>query len=154
MSGIGELRSNAVSIVYWCGLVCIGAVGCSDSECTEATCVDAMTVNVEAATGAFLNGAYAISANAGNGVTQCTIVFGEDGVQDSCGAGFFITETRAMFSLTFPGTPDSVVFSVARGDSLLGDTVFVPVYDEIAPNGRECGPICLVATGDLVIPGR
>jgi len=45
--------------------------------------------------------------------------------------------------------PEEVELRLLRGDAELGSWSLQPDYQETAPNGYECGPVCQVASVDL-----
>jgi len=54
--------------------------------------------------------------------------------------------TRLYELITVPGTPAQVHVWQYVDDTVILDAATAPSYGEVAPNGRECGPICRQAT--------
>jgi len=148
-------------------LVCavISASGCDvlSKGCTLVGCEDGFTANVRSADGSFPSGAHRIEVLADTASLTCTFAypFARPGDNASCGVDLRVavweelacTETQCepipgkfYEAITVPGTPAQVHVWQYVDDMAILDAAVAPTYKEVAPNGRECGPICRQAT--------
>jgi hypothetical protein len=151
----------------------LGASGCNilSKGCTLVGCEDSFTANVRRADSSFPAGAHRIEVLADSAIRTCTFTypFAMPGDNPNCGLdlrvmvwpettctdttdGGVVTHqcdtipTRLYELITIPGTPGQVHVSQSVDDTTILDVAAAPSYQDVAPNGRECGPICRQAT--------
>ena len=124
-------------------------------DCTEMGCVDGLniTFNSEIKT----HGNYVFVVTLDDVTTTCeyTLPFistdGEYGNCDRDGISLTISGTaldESQHSIPYmyiPSSPESVSIEITRDGTSIASDSFSPEYEESAPNGKDCGPICYSA---------
>ena len=118
-------------------------------DCTEIGCEDAIFLTLESPSGVYDDGNWAVIIEDNNGQpgSRCTfsIVAGQpedpDCLLDPTVDGTIIVHLPA-------GHTDATI-TVLKDDVVAGELQTVIEYEEVAPNGFECGPVCSQA--DLTI---
>jgi len=153
----------------------MSASGCNalSKGCTLIGCQDSFGATVRSADGSFPSGAHRVEALADGTSLTCTFVYPDQGASTHlCDALDVIvwpetTCTDTMMdgavshscepipgkfyeSIALPGTPGQVHVWQYVDDTAVLDAAVAPSYQEFAPNGRECGPICRQATASLM----
>lgn len=150
----------------------MSAGGCDSRVCTLIGCSDGFSANVRSADGNFPSGVHRVEVLVDGASLTCTFVYPNDGTssQKMCDADLSVTvwsettcsETMMVSypcdpipgkfyeSIALPGTPGQVHVWQYVDDTAVLDAAVAPSYQEFAPNGRECGPICRQATASLM----
>lgn len=123
--------------------------------CTQIGCEDQVTVELTAASGALVEGAYEVTVVADGVPETCTLTIAADCdsgstcLQDStCYLAYLLSGPQRV-SLTVSGAPELV--TVERAGVEVGRASFSPEYEKLEPNGARCGPTCYVTTQELTI---
>jgi hypothetical protein len=151
------------------------AQGCSSKTCPTIGCSDQFTATVQRADGSFPSGAHRIEILADGVMTTCSFSYplatapGGGGTAPSCPSGMMVTvgqqevctQTTVNNSVATTCQPvpgqvrETIQISGAPGqvhawqyvdDVAALDTAAAPSYQDVAPNGKECGPICRQAS--------
>ena len=135
----------------------LSLVSCGESGeyCTEMGCIDGVQINFEP--DITTHGAYVFSVTM-DGITEIceyslpfTEESGEYGTCDGENIWLTISGTaldasqHSIPDMYIPLSPTSVSIEITRDDVLITSNTFEPEYEEFAPNGKECGPICYSA---------
>ena len=120
--------------------------------CTEMGCMDGLQINFTPAL--TTAGTYVFTATL-DGVTescQYTIPFVEEnGEYGSCDgenlqltiSGTALDESEhSIPEMYIPSSPTDVSIVITRDEVEIANQSFQPEYEEFAPNGKECGPVC------------
>jgi hypothetical protein len=139
--------------------------------CTLIGCVDSFTATARSDDGSFPSGAHRVEVLVDTASLTCafTFPFALAGDNPSCGIDLTVhvwQETtctdmtadagvthqcdlvpgRFHETITLPNTPGQVHVWQYVDDVPILDVAAAPSYQDVAPNGRECGPICRQAT--------
>jgi len=156
-------------------LVCIGIIllggaaavgGCGGKACKLVGCSDGFSASVRSADGSFPSGLHRIEVLADSAALTYTFTFPlEVGSIPVCG-GFSVmvfsattcTDTRCdpipgqfFETITVPGTPGQVHAWQYVDDAAILDAAAAPSYQDLAPNGVECGPVCRQASASWTL---
>ncbi len=163
-------------IVSCLACVVMSASGCDalSKGCTLIGCQDSFGATVRSADGSFPSGAHRVEVLADGTSLTCTFVYPSTSASSQlCDANLSVmvwpetTCTDTMMdgavshscepipgkfyeSIALPGTPGQVHVWQYVDDTAVLDAALAPSYQEFAPNGRECGPICRQATASLM----
>lgn len=120
--------------------------------CTEMGCMDGLQINFEPEI--ITSGTYVFSATL-DGVTETceyTLPFVEEnGEYGTCdGSNMLLTisgmaldaSEHSIPEMYIPSNPTNVSIAITRDGIEIANQSFQPEYEEFAPNGKECGPVC------------
>jgi hypothetical protein len=140
-------------------------------ECSTETCTDFASVDINTIDRTWVDGDYSLKLETEDAAYSCNFTTPDD-APDETGASKPIDCTPAIdaFLVPFcesyqigkppsescsplpgqfyldsrvPGTPKAVHFVLTRGDeTVLEDTMNIPLYSTVQPNGHECSPTC------------
>jgi hypothetical protein len=156
-------------------LVCAAAGGCTGAKpCTLIGCGDSFSASVRRADGSFPAGLHRVEVFADGASLTCTFMFpletaGGGVHQPSCPAPMGVsvwplTTCQEMTSggavsqqcdpipgkfletIDLAGTPRQVHAWQYVDDAAILDAAAAPVYEDVTPNGPECGPVCRQAS--------
>ena len=145
--------------------------------CTSVGCQPGFSAKVHRADGSFPSGTHQIAIVVDGVSLTCTFAFplpmvaGGGTSQPTCPSGMTVwvlpatdcTETNSGSSgtetctdipgqfvewITLTGTPAEVQAQQSVDGTVILDATVTPTYQEVAPNGVECGPICHQALVD------
>jgi hypothetical protein len=144
-------KTLIVSALVWCSLMfpaLLLASGCIELGCTLADCSDQASIvlhRLEA------DQSYEVEIEADDGtIVTCTIDdSGETGIDCSNTLSYYRQLDRAHIALL--GAPERVAVTVRQGETVLHQEEVTPSYDEFAPNGETCGPVCRQAEAHVVL---
>ncbi len=139
-----------------------GQPGNLDGECREATCTSGLRITL-ASSGVFSAGRYSVTTFAEGVEVVCGFEVGGDAevcgpdvpclLGDDCDADFnLLAPPHSATVRVEPGTPERVDIVVSREGAVVASAEFAPRYDEFAPAGIDCEPVCLVGSAQLDIP--
>lgn len=130
--------------------------GCSDAMCESGLRV------VLVSSGSFIPGNYRVSSVADGQVRSCTFrvggteTCGMDApclLADECDAQInLVAPPHSVAVVIGPGAPEVVSVNVERGGTPIAGFDLEPDYEEFAPAGPDCPPICDVAEVLIDIP--
>lgn len=141
------------TIVMGVGLAACGSE--TTKTCTLIGCQDEFVALVRSADGFLPSGMHRVELLVDGVTLMCTFKVpleaapGGGLVQPTCPAGLSVT---VMFTvedveiITVPGTPGQVHAWQYVDDRAILDVAAAPTYQENAPNGPGCGPICRQAS--------
>jgi hypothetical protein len=116
----------------WLGLVC-----------TQIGCDDEVSVSIR---GLETDQFYDVELDTGTQTIHCTIDTSQSSyMRIQCVDDLYSYSQRDEASIHIAGTPDSVAITILKNGTVIAEDVVRPEYDEVAPNGRACGPICVQA---------
>ena len=107
--------------------------------CTEIGCNDQVSIWLR---GLEAGHAYEVTIESTDDSVHCSIDTSE-GLRGRCGNEEFYTDFRDDTPIAFQGAPESLTITVRQDGAVIAQDTIMPAYQELAPNGRECGPICL-----------
>lgn len=143
------MKKTHLLVVLVCGaLMGLGAVlasgclGLPGLACTQIGCIDEASIWLR---GLEPDHAYEITVETGDESSHCTIDTSE-GLSMTCDGSTFYSSRLDEARIGIPETPESLAITVWQDGAMIAQDVVMPEYQELAPNGRECGPICLQAT--------
>jgi len=158
-----------------------GAPGCLlPKSCTEIGCSDQFVAAVRRADGSFPSGMHRVDVTADGVTLSCTFTFPATAansggfVDATCPPGLIVTvgplqtcttmtvgnsvvqtcdPVPGQFAeaIAMPGTPAQIHASQYVDGVAILDASAAPSYQDYAPNGKECGPICHQASVDWML---
>jgi hypothetical protein len=136
-------KTRIIMALIWSSLMApaiLLASGCNrlGLSCTQVGCNDQVSVSLR---GLEADQFYEVEIATADDIILCTI---DTSVQMSvtCDDVLFYSIDRGTASIALIGTPDSVAITVQESGTVIAQEEVRPDYDEVAPNGRACGPIC------------
>jgi hypothetical protein len=136
-----------------------GEAESTDPNCGNKKCHDALTVEIiRADNQTFIFGLYSFDVEFDDGSTgfvECFYGYGaSDFVCDMGDVNLIVphlASNQGTISLTIYAAPATAAVQVAVSGWVVGVRTFSPMYDEIAPNGAECDPICYEASAMMAV---
>lgn len=128
---------NIIAILAWSCLIpaTLLASGCG---CTQAGCEDGASISIR---GFETNQLYEVEIETEIESILCTIDTNGETLITCDKAQYFFSEANdALIGLH--GTPDRVAITVRQNGDVIAEDEVNPDYDEVAPNGEFCGPVC------------
>ena len=124
---------------------------CGDTPCTKIGCTDVLTIEILPWDFYFGNGFYQIQiVGDDQSFHDCTIQIStntpecEEGgdcvVESTCNASY----TSDTWTFMIEEAPELVSINVFKDDVNYLSMETTAIYEEISPNGPDCGPTCLV----------
>jgi hypothetical protein len=157
-----------------CGLAAMGA--CTSTKmCTLIGCSDGFSANVRRADGSFPSGAHRVEVVVDGARTTCAFTFplgtatGGGVSQPACPSPLTVAvwpltacsdmsgdgavsrrcdpiADRYQETIGVSGTPGQVHAWQYVDDAAILDAAAAPIYQDVTPNGPECGPVCRQAS--------
>lgn len=108
--------------------------------CTEVGCDDQASISIR---GIEANQSYAVEIETDDGTIQCTIDTSDE-MRITCDDNnlFYGSQMDTAY-IYLTGTPDRVAITVRQNGTVITQDEVRPDYDQVAPNGEACGPICM-----------
>ena len=137
--------------------VLLPLVSCGEvtDYCTEMGCIDGLQINFNP--DITTHGTYIFSVTM-DGVTEVceySLPFVEEnGEYGTCdGENIWLTisgtaldaSQHSIPEMYIPSSPTDIMIVITRDETEIVNQSFQPEYEEFAPNGKECGPICYSA---------
>jgi hypothetical protein len=133
-------------------LLSCGSVGI---DCTEIGCSDGVNITFDSEITTHGNYVFVVTLDGVPTTCEYSLPFVEiDGAYGSCDregisltlSGTALDESQHSIPYMYiPSSPEAISIEITRDGSSIASTSFVPEYEESAPNGKECGPICYSA---------
>ena len=119
------------------------ASGCTSLglNCTQVGCEDQVSVSLR---GLEADRFYEVEITTEDDIILCTIDTGVE-MSVTCDDVLYYDIDRGTAFIALSGAPDSVAITVQESGTVIAQEEVRHDYDETAPNGRACGPICLRA---------
>jgi hypothetical protein len=138
------------SAVLWGSLMApamLLASGCNGFglACTQIGCDDGVSVLIR---GLELNQSYEVDVATADAIIKCTIDTDDAATQQmrmQCDQSLFYFSQMDDAHIEVANTPERVEITVRQNGTMILQDEVTPDYDEVAPNGEACGPICLHA---------
>jgi hypothetical protein len=131
-------------------------LGCAEAEkndtCSEADCIDGIDISL--VRDDWAPGSYVVELDMDGTDVECTATVPSD-VSESCsdddvelitGPNGEIIAVEIMSAQA-----ETVTIQVLQDGVSIGSADIQPEYQQIAPNGEECGPICSFAMAEVVL---
>jgi len=177
LAKIVPLLRSLLTFVFGFGAL-ITHEGCSSRACTLVSCDDGANVTIKTRDGTWLPGKYTLTLSTDRTIVTCEASFPEGLVGPNGTLGSLACDDAAVVVTVFPeticqtipngtsctpvpdhfeirtrlaGTPPSIDVAVERDDRELMHANQRLHYEEAAPNGRECGPICRGASAAFTL---
>jgi hypothetical protein len=119
-------------------------------SCTLMGCSDALSV-VLTPEEALADGAWEVEVIQEDGSSELCAFEIEGGVVGQAPCEAFGTEGSPTVQVDFPAGEGGVTVEVRHEGELIHTEDFAPEYEELAPNGPECGPICRRAAVEVLL---
>jgi hypothetical protein len=111
--------------------------------CTQIGCDDGVNISIR---GLEVNQSYEVDLETADETIKCTIDMSEDTTDDArmtCDRSLFYFSRMDGAHIELAGTPERVAITVRQNGAMIVQDEVAPEYQEFAPNGEACGPICL-----------
>lgn len=135
----------------------------TDVECGDLGCSNGLRISFVAEGGVFTAGEYELHIERDGVPTVCGFELGGDPrtclgdppcvLQNECGVQLSAGVVPQALGITVGPQPTQIVIGVVRSGRSVGGATLTPSYEEYAPNGADCDPICYVASAELPIGG-
>lgn len=123
----------------------IGGYRTTPPQCSLISCDDMATVRLA---GLEIDQVYEVTVETADQRRDCTIRT-TDELRITCDGNTFYGSLADDARIQLDGTPERVAVTVRQGDTVLAEHELTPTYEEVAPNGPFCTPVCQQA--ELVI---
>ena len=135
-------------------LILLPLISCWEGTeyCTEMGCVDGLQINFDPEITTHGNYVFSVTMDGVTEVCEYSLPFVEEnGEYGTCdGENLWLTisgtaldaSQHSIPDMYIPSSPTDVSIEITRDDVLIVSSSFQPEYEEFAPNGKECGPIC------------
>lgn len=128
---------NIIAILAWRCLISttLLANGCG---CTQAACEDGANISIR---GLEIDQLYEVEVETEIDTILCTIDTSGQTLITCDKALFYFSQMDGAY-IGLQGTPDRVAITVRQNGDVIAEDEVSPNYDEVAPNGELCGPVC------------
>ncbi|MBL4688552.1 MAG: hypothetical protein JKY37_28440 [Nannocystaceae bacterium] len=132
-----------------------------DGSCGDLQCSSGLRVSLVAQGGVFVGGAYQVHSVADGASEVCT--FRIEGEPDACGGdppclsadtcGLLYNFSALPHSVAFVvgPEPDVIEVGIVRDGETIGGEILAPTYEQYAPNGVDCPPVCQTAAAEVPV---
>jgi hypothetical protein len=148
-------KTLIVSALVWCSLMfpaLLLASGCIELGCTLAGCEDQVNIVIHRIQA---DQSYEAEIESEDGtIIKCTIDDSlETGIVCGDNSDNVLLYGRQLdrAEITLFGAPERVAVTVWQSDTVLLQEEVTPSYEEFAPNGETCGPVCRQADAHVVL---
>lgn len=132
-----------------------------DGMCGDLQCSNGLRISLVAEGGVFTGGRYEVHTSADGTGRVCSFRIGAEPEQcfgdppcvleDECELVFNFSAVPHSVALVVGPDPDVVDVGIVRDGQTVGGQTLAPQYDDYAPNGDDCPPVCQVASGQVSV---
>ena len=138
-------------------MLCCTLISCGDivEYCTEMGCIDGFQMTLEPPITTHASYIFTVTLDGETITCEYALPFVEEGGEyGSCdGEGVWLTisgtaldaSQHSIPEIYIPSNPSEVSIEITKDEEVLVRETVAPEYEEFAPNGKDCGPICYSA---------
>ena len=144
-------KTQIVSALIWGSLMVpalLLASGCIELGCTLAHCEDQSTIVIHKIQD---DQVYEVAIETGEATIQCTIDKSLEFGITCDGNVLYSNRQLDTADIAIHGAPGQIIVTVWQDGTMIAQDELMPDYDEFAPNGESCGPVCRQATTHVVL---